>query len=138
MNIKKVIILSLVSIFIIIMAGNHYFSDQLPKSMVNRIIQKSIEGNFSDLNIRSQDKETLQRFFNNEYATKDLDFSGEFTHMNPNRPELLYNFEYIDYNQINQIRQIIGGALAIEMTRQSFFKWKIKQVRIIKKLQISM
>ncbi|MDT3425898.1 hypothetical protein J2Z22_001418 [Paenibacillus forsythiae] len=55
--------------------------------------------------------------------------------MNPNRPELLYNFEYIDYNQFNQIRQTMGGALAIEMTRQSFFKWKIKQVRIIKKLQ---
>ncbi|WP_025689149.1 hypothetical protein [Paenibacillus zanthoxyli] len=136
MNIKKIIILSLVSIFILSSAGGYYFSYQLPKSMVNRIIHKSIEGNFSDLNIRTQDKETLQQFFKSEYATKDLDFSGELTHMNPNRPELLYNFEYIDYNQINQIRQIIGGTLAIEMTRQSFFKWKIKQVRIIKNLQI--
>ncbi|WP_150273821.1 hypothetical protein [Paenibacillus tepidiphilus] len=128
---------SLVVLLLLLIAANYYFSDRLPKAMVNRVIQESMEGGLSDLAIRSQDKETLQRFFGSELATKDLDYSGDFTRANPDLPELLYIFEHIDYDQNNSIRQMITGNLAIQMTRQSFFKWKIKQVRIINELQIN-
>ncbi|WP_151734002.1 hypothetical protein [Paenibacillus tengchongensis] len=134
---NRLLFLSLVCILILLVAVNDYYSDHLPKAMVNRIIQDSMNGKYSDLNIQSQDQETLQRFFSSEWATDDLGYSGDFTHANPDLPELLYKFQHIEYDDDNNIRHVISGHLAVLMNRESYFKWEIKQVRILNELHLN-
>ncbi|WP_042201127.1 hypothetical protein [Paenibacillus camerounensis] len=132
---NKILFISLISILLIAIAGNYYFSNHLPKSMVNHVIQKSLEGSYAELNISTQDKETLAQFFGSDLAGTDLEYSGDFTHANPSSPELHYHFERMDYDQNNTLLQTVTGNLAIRLTRPSFIKWKVEQVRIINELQ---